>query len=196
MALNLTSMPIQPLQLPSSQALTPDITPQLSQLVSSINKGRERQTLADLGKKVASGEIDYRGAAGTLANLGETGGMMQMLSLAEAKDKLAREQAVSQQSNSGLGRIFGAGNATAQPSSGSSYASAISNIESGGKYDSLGPVTKTGDRAYGKYQVMGQNVGPWTQEVLGKAMTPEEFAANPQAQDAVFNAKFGNYVDK
>ncbi|EAQ36926.1 putative bacteriophage protein [Nitrobacter sp. Nb-311A] len=111
-------MPIHQLQLPSSQAITPDITPQLSQLVSSINKGQERQTLADLGKKVASGEIDYRGAAGTLASLGETGGMMQMLSLAEAKDKLARETAASQQFNSGLGRIFGAGNATAQLSSG------------------------------------------------------------------------------
>lgn len=86
--------------------------------MSSINKGQERQTLADLGKKVASGEIDYRGAAGTLASLGETGGMMQMLSLAEAKDKFARETAASQQFNSGLGRIFGAGNATAQPFSG------------------------------------------------------------------------------
>lgn len=102
---------INPLQLPSSQAFTPDITPQLSQLASSINKGQQRQSLADLGKKVASGEIDYRGAAGTLASLGETGGMMQMLSLAEARDKLGREQAASQQFTSGLGRIFGAGNA-------------------------------------------------------------------------------------
>jgi hypothetical protein len=85
--------------------------------VSSINKVQERQTLADLGKKVASGEIDYRGAAGTLASLGETGGMMQMLSLAEAKDKLAREQTASQQFNSGLGRIFGADNSPSQSSS-------------------------------------------------------------------------------
>lgn len=73
-------------------------------------------------------------------------------------------------------------------------ASAIAAIESGGKYDALGPVANAqGDRAYGKYQVMGANIGPWTQEILGKAMTPQEFIASPQAQDAVFKAKFGQY---
>src|SRR5512139_3880695 len=77
-----------------------------------------------------------------------------------------------------------------------SYADAIAGIESGGRYDLLGPVTKSGDRAYGKYQVMGNNVGPWTKEVLGKEYTPEQFVADPKAQDAVFQAKFGQYVDK
>lgn len=75
-------------------------------------------------------------------------------------------------------------------------ASAISSIESGGRYDALGPVTKTGDRAYGKYQVMGANIGPWTKEALGREMTPQEFAASPEAQDAVFKAKFGQYSQK
>lgn len=74
------------------------------------------------------------------------------------------------------------------------FASAISSIESGGRYDILGPVTRTGDRAYGRYQVMGANVGPWTTEVFGRAMTPQEFLANPQAQDAVFQAKFVNQL--
>jgi hypothetical protein len=78
----------------------------------------------------------------------------------------------------------------------SPYAPAISSIESGGKYDVLGPTTKTGDRAFGKYQVMGANVGPWTEEVLGKRMHPRDFLASPEAQDAVFNAKFGKYVEK
>jgi hypothetical protein len=73
---------------------------------------------------------------------------------------------------------------------------AIASIESGGRYDLLGPLTRAGDRAYGKYQVMGANVGPWTKEVLGQSLTPEEFLASPEAQDAVFNAKFGNYVAK
>src|SRR5512139_1042991 len=77
-----------------------------------------------------------------------------------------------------------------------SYADAIAGIESGGRYDLLGPVTKSGDRAYGKYQVMGNNVGPWTKEVLGKEYTPTQFVADPKAQDAVFQAKFGQYVDK
>lgn len=73
---------------------------------------------------------------------------------------------------------------------------AISGIESGGNYGQVGPQTKTGDRAYGKYQVMGANIPQWTQEVLGKPMTPQQFLANPQAQDAVFDAKFGQYAQK
>jgi len=76
------------------------------------------------------------------------------------------------------------------------FGNAIASIESGGKYDALGPVTKSGDRAYGKYQIMGANVGPWTKEVLGQEMNPQAFAASPQAQDAVFNAKFGQYAQK
>lgn len=96
----------------------------------------------------------------------------------------------------------GLGGSTASPAPVSSnapttnFGNAIASIESGGKYDALGPVTKTGDRAYGKYQIMGANVGPWTKEVLGQEMSPQAFAANPQAQDAVFNAKFGQYAQK
>jgi hypothetical protein len=76
------------------------------------------------------------------------------------------------------------------------FGNAIAGIESGGKYDALGPVTKTGDRAYGKYQVMGANIPQWTQTHLGQAMTPEQFIANPQAQDAVFKAQFGQYAQQ
>jgi hypothetical protein len=74
-------------------------------------------------------------------------------------------------------------------------ASAIASIESGGKYDRLGPVinrgSMVGDRAYGKYQVMGTNVGPWTEKYLGQRLTPQQFVQNPQAQDAVFKGEFG-----
>lgn len=76
------------------------------------------------------------------------------------------------------------------------YAGAIASIESGGDYGAHGPITRTGDRAYGKYQVMGSNVGPWTREVLGQELTPTQFLANPQAQEAVFRAKFGQYLTK
>lgn len=76
------------------------------------------------------------------------------------------------------------------------YANSISGIESGGRYDLVGPQTSNGDRAYGKYQVMGANVPEWTKETLGKSMTPQEFLADPKAQDAVFNSKFGGYVQK
>ncbi|HEV2160246.1 hypothetical protein [Bradyrhizobium sp.] len=81
----------------------------------------------------------------------------------------------------------------AAPASGDA-ASAIASIESGGKYDLLGPVTKTGDRAYGKYQVMGANIPTWTKTYTGQAMTPEQFLASPEAQEAVFKGQFGQYA--
>jgi hypothetical protein len=77
------------------------------------------------------------------------------------------------------------------------YAPAIANIESAhaeNPYQALGPVVKSGDRAYGKYQVMGENIGPWTKEILGQPMTPEQFLASPEAQEKVFAGKFGQYL--
>src|ERR1035437_4102809 len=50
-------------------------------------------------------------------------------------------------------------------------AAAHRQIESGNNYSSLGPVNpKTGDRAYGAYQVMGANVPVWTKEILGQSL--------------------------
>lgn len=85
---------------------------------------------------------------------------------------------------------------TSGPTASQDYGKVIAGIESGGKYDAIGPVTKTGDRAYGRYQVMGANIPSWTKEAIGVEMTPQQFAASPEAQDAVFKKKFGSYVDK
>jgi hypothetical protein len=79
---------------------------------------------------------------------------------------------------------------------GSAESRAIAGIESGGKYKKVGPVTRNGDRAYGKYQVMGHNIPDWTREVLGHAMTPQQFLNDPNAQEAVFKAKFGQAEQK
>lgn len=89
----------------------------------------------------------------------------------------------------------GGGAPAPTPSGGKSNADAIAGIESGGRYDAVGPETGKG-RAYGKYQVMDFNIGPWTREILGTELTPQQFLASPQAQDAVFNAKFGAYEKK
>lgn len=72
---------------------------------------------------------------------------------------------------------------------------AFSAVESDGRYDAVGPDTGKG-RAYGKYQVMDFNIGPWTEAILGRRMTPEEFMADPAAQDAVFDAKMSEYMAK
>lgn len=76
------------------------------------------------------------------------------------------------------------------------YSNAISSIESGGRYDAIGPATRTGDRAYGKYQVMGANIPSWTEKHVGRKMTPQEFLADKNAQEKVFSGEFGGYVQK
>lgn len=79
------------------------------------------------------------------------------------------------------------------------YQQAISQIESGsfaGDYSRMGPVTRSGDQAYGRYQVMGNNIPSWSQKWYGEKLTPNQFLENPKAQDAVFNGQFGSYVDK
>lgn len=80
-----------------------------------------------------------------------------------------------------------------------SYAAAIRKIESGsyaGNYGAIGPVTKNGDRAYGAYQVMGNNIGAWTKEVLGQSMSIRDFLADRSAQDRVFFTKFGQSLER
>ena len=81
---------------------------------------------------------------------------------------------------------------------GGSARDAIASIESAGSgdYSAKGPVTKSGDRAYGRYQVMGANIPDWSKEALGVALTPEQFLVDPKAQDAVFDHRFGGYTAK
>lgn len=76
-------------------------------------------------------------------------------------------------------------------------ADAIGKFESGGNYRALGPVTNaSGNRAYGKYQVMASNVPSWTKEALGKSLTPQQFLNDPKAQDAVAHYKMKQYLTR
>jgi hypothetical protein len=80
------------------------------------------------------------------------------------------------------------------PSSMESYKQAISMIESGspaGNYGALGPWTKSGDRAYGRYQIMGDNIPSWSEKYYGQRITPEQSLTNRAAQDAMFTGQFG-----
>jgi hypothetical protein len=76
------------------------------------------------------------------------------------------------------------------------YREAIAAIESKGSggYAAVGPVTSSGDRAYGRYQIMGNNIGPWSEAALGKRLSIQEFMASQSAQDAIFDHRFGSYV--
>lgn len=76
------------------------------------------------------------------------------------------------------------------------YRGIIGQIESkgSGDYSALGPDTGKGDRAYGRYQVMGSNIPAWSREATGREMQPNEFLNDPTSQDAVFNKIFGGYM--
>jgi hypothetical protein len=78
----------------------------------------------------------------------------------------------------------------------SQIANSIGKFESGGKYGALGPMTQTGDRAHGKYQIMGANIPAWSKEILGRSVTPQEFINNPQLQDQIAQAKMRQYYQK
>jgi uncharacterized protein (TIGR02594 family) len=81
----------------------------------------------------------------------------------------------------------------------------IANVESGGAKDPYGVMSKAsknGDRAYGKYQIMGNNIPSWTREATGIPMSAQQFLADPDAQErtAKFHIqrnleKYGNVDD-
>lgn len=140
-------------------------------------KIKEASSIADPAERMAALSA-LGGDAGLRATIASTG-----QELAKKRQRDDDMQASS--------FLLGGGGSGPQQAGGA--ANAIAGIESGGRYDAIGPDTGGGNRAHGKYQVMASNVGPWTKEILGKAMTPQEFLANPQAQDAVFQGKFGQY---
>lgn len=82
----------------------------------------------------------------------------------------------------------------AQPSFDALYW-AIATQESGGNYRAIG-VWVRGDRAYGKYQVMGANIPSWTAKHYGKSLTPQQFLNNSKAQEAVARGVLKGYYNK
>lgn len=78
------------------------------------------------------------------------------------------------------------------------YSQALGKIESAGSgdYAAIGPTHPTLGRMLGRHQIAEANLGPWSQEALGRQLTPDEFLADPNAQEAVFKHKFGQYVEK
>lgn len=75
---------------------------------------------------------------------------------------------------------------------------AIGVVESAGSggYQAIGPPSKGGDRAYGKYQVMGANIGPWAQEAIGRIVSIDDWLNDPALQDTVVRAKLQQYWNR
>jgi hypothetical protein len=175
--------------------------------LDAFKEAQRQRQLQALGQQIQTG--DLTGAAATALQAGDLSTGLKLYELQQKQgDTAGLDEAFSKiMSNRGVAPSAPAANipgrVSALPTGGGdvmAYAPAISGNEGTtgpGGYSQTGIVIpKTGDRAYGKYQVMGANVGPWTQEILGRAMTPQEFLASPEAQDAVYRGKFGQYAQK
>lgn len=107
-----------------------------------------------------------------------------------------REFSLGRILNSGVNALTGGANAATrqeQPYASISltddlrrFRRAIIGKESGGNYSAVNPDSG----ALGIGQVMPANVGPWTQKYLGRRLTPAQFLADRDAQDAVINGRF------
>lgn len=75
------------------------------------------------------------------------------------------------------------------------FAAAITNNESGGNYNATSIPSKNGDRAYGKYQIMGNNIPAWSKEALGKSVTTKEYLASPEIQEKVAGFQFNKMLN-
>ncbi|HEY9695942.1 MAG TPA: tape measure protein [Trichocoleus sp.] len=50
--------------------------------------------------------------------------------------------------------------------------------------------------ASGHYQIMPENVGPWSREILGHELSYDEFMANPELQKKIAEGKMRQYYDQ
>jgi hypothetical protein len=171
---------------------------------------QQDQQLLDQSKAFAGGlptnpdgTPNYSAIMKTLAEKGDVNAISQFAPILQQQQNLQGANAPDPILGGGGGTSGGSTSRTADaiPSDGSTADTLADNlatrIESKGQsdpYDVEGPVTKSGDRAYGKYQVMGDNIPSWTKEILGVEMTPGEFLADPKAQDEVARAKLGQYI--
>lgn len=191
----------------AEQMLAEDSKPKLVRhwaegLANIANTGVDAFNLNRLDKQAA--ESRKADTAALMAGLGLMGGQPAPPAAPASAPSVAPSSPVSAPPT-----VLGAGGKPEMPDAQGAYSAdavmmpqsspsnAIAGIESGGKYDALGPVIpKTGDRAYGKYQVMGANIPEWTKTHLGQSMTPEQFIASHEAQEAVFKGEFGRLSGK
>jgi hypothetical protein len=177
---------------------------QQGQQQAKLNDLRQQQDqqLLDQSKAFAggvpmnpNGTPNYSAIMKTLAEKGDIGAISALSPLIQQQQNLQGANAPDPLSIGSTGSAAGgAPSSSTVDTLASNIASRIETKGQSDPYDALGPITKDGDRAYGKYQVMGDNIPAWTKEVLGVEMTPDEFLADPKAQEAVAHAKLGEYL--
>lgn len=104
----------------------------------------------------------------------------------------AQNAAALQNQIRGAGMVQGNPGATPTNDAFQMFMRAIAQQESGGNYRALGSMVG-GDRAYGKYQIMGNNIPSWTENALGTSMNPQQFLKDKGAQDATARQYLWNY---
>lgn len=92
-------MAVNPLSIPG-YATPLDITGQLSDLTKTINNGQKMQSLAELGRGLADGTLDYKQAAAKTAALGDLGTTMSLL-------KLGQEQQNGRDLQNSIASLYG-----------------------------------------------------------------------------------------
>ena len=156
---------------------------------------RKRDVATQMAANIGQGGYAALGAGLTAGLLNRQANRMEREGKAQA----------NQGRDSVLGQIFGqrlSGSSMSQPAAGGmgggGYRDAIASIESAGSgdYAAVGPTNSKLGRALGRYQIMEANIGPWSREALGREVSADEFMANPQLQDAIFDHQFGKYVNQ
>lgn len=87
----------------------------LGEIPAAIKQSRNELKLADLGRGLADGSIDYRQAAAQTAGMGDITHTLQFLALAEARKKQEDELKASGQFSQGLRGMYGAQPGPASP---------------------------------------------------------------------------------
>lgn len=72
------------------------------------------------------------------------------------------------------------------------FFAAIAQQESGGDYGAVNP--RTG--ASGKYQIMPGNIGPWSQQYLGRRVSVATFRSSPALQEQLAHAVLKDYYNR
>ncbi len=74
----------------------------------------------------------------------------------------------------------------------SKIANALGMLESSNNYNAVGPTVK-GKNAYGKYQIMEQNIPSWSKEATGSEVSLQQFRSDKSLQDRIALYKIEAY---